>query len=86
MIFSEKIMLLHMHFYTIMFAKEAVIWIAVLGNVNIIQISKDPEESLGQVFALLGCYAAHVGSWLPMFQDSISVPSSRVKQSLKWDE
>jgi len=41
-----------------------------------------PERSLGQVLALLGCYAAYVDSCLPTFQDSISIPSSRVKQSL----
>jgi hypothetical protein len=29
-------------------------------------------------FSLLGCYAIYVGSCLPTFQDSISVPSSRV--------
>jgi hypothetical protein len=34
--FAEKIMLLHMHFYTVSFAKEAVIWISILGKVNFI--------------------------------------------------
>jgi hypothetical protein len=33
-----------------------------------------------EVFALLGCYAVYVGSCLLTFQDSLSVPSSRVKQ------
>lgn len=41
MIFSEKIMLLHVHCYTVSFAKEAVIWIYILGKVNFIHISKD---------------------------------------------
>jgi hypothetical protein len=41
-----------------------------------------PERSVGQILALLGCYAAYVGSCLPTFQDSVSVPSSRVKQSM----
>jgi len=39
--FSEKIMLLHMHYYSVRFAKEAVIWISILGKVNSIHISKD---------------------------------------------
>ena len=34
-----------------------------------------------EVFALLRCYAAWVGSLLPTFLDSQSVPSSRVEQS-----
>jgi len=41
-----------------------------------------PKSSVGQILALLGCYAEYVGSCLPAFQDSISVPSSRVKQSM----
>ena len=32
-------------------------------------------------FALLGYYAASVGNKLPTFRDSLSVPSSRIKQS-----
>jgi hypothetical protein len=32
-------------------------------------------------FALLGCYAAHVGSCLLTFRDSQSVELSRVKKS-----
>jgi hypothetical protein len=32
-------------------------------------------------FALLGCYAASVGSSLPTFRDNIYVPSVRTKQS-----
>jgi len=41
----------------------------------------------GQVFALLVCYAVYVGSCLPKFKESISVPSSRSQQSwlLKMD-
>jgi hypothetical protein len=34
-----------------------------------------------EVLALLECYMAWVGSWLPTFQDSLSFPSSGVKQS-----
>lgn len=33
------------------------------------------------VFAPLGCCMAYVGSWLGMFRDTVSVPSSKVKQS-----
>lgn len=40
-IFSEKVTLFHMHFYTVSFAKEAVIWISDLGKVNFINVSKD---------------------------------------------
>ena len=29
--------------------------------------------------ALLGCYAASSGNFLPMFRDNISVPSTRLK-------
>jgi hypothetical protein len=32
-------------------------------------------------FALLGCYAAYVGSYLPTFRDNLYVPSARTKQS-----
>jgi hypothetical protein len=28
-----------------------------------------------EVLALLGCYGAQVGSWLPTLQDSLSFPS-----------
>jgi len=31
------------------------------------------------IFALLGCYAAYNGSYLPTFRDTLSVPSSRFK-------
>jgi hypothetical protein len=39
--FSEKITLLHRHCFTVRFAKEAVIWISILGKVNFNLISKD---------------------------------------------
>jgi len=32
-----------------------------------------------EAFALLGCYAAYVGSCLPTFRDSLSIPSSRAE-------
>jgi len=33
------------------------------------------------VFAVLGPYTAHVGSWVQTFQDNVSVPSSWFKPS-----
>jgi hypothetical protein len=36
-----------------------------------------------EAFALLGCYAAYVGSYLPEFRNSVSMPTSRVKQCQK---
>jgi hypothetical protein len=35
-----------------------------------------------EAFALLGCYAAYVDSYLLTFRESFSFPSSRVKQSM----
>ena len=34
---------------------------------------------VNEIFALLGCYAAYVGSWLQTFRDNLSVPSSSLK-------
>jgi hypothetical protein len=36
-----------------------------------------------EVVTLLGCYAALIGSYQPTSRDSLSVPSSRMKQSKK---
>ena len=36
-----------------------------------------------EAFALMECYAPYVGSLLPTFRDSLSVPSPRVKPSKK---
>jgi hypothetical protein len=36
-----------------------------------------------ETFAILGFYAAQIGSLFPTFRDKLSVPSSRVKQSKK---
>jgi hypothetical protein len=41
------------------------------------------QLSIAEVFALLGCYAAYVGSCLPTFRDCLSIPYSRIKQSKK---
>jgi hypothetical protein len=32
---------------------------------------------VNEIFALVGCYAAQIGSQLPTFRDNLSVPSSR---------
>ena len=37
-------------------------------------------NGVSEVFALLGCYSARLGSSLPTFRDSLSVPSSKMKQ------
>jgi hypothetical protein len=34
-----------------------------------------------KIFALLVCYAAYIGSYLPTFRDNLSAPTSRVKRS-----
>jgi len=34
---------------------------------------------VNEIFALLGCYAAYIGSWLQTFRDNLSVPSSSLK-------
>jgi hypothetical protein len=39
--------------------------------------------NIRKAFALLGCYAAYVGSCLPTFRDSLFVPATRAKQSKK---
>jgi hypothetical protein len=31
-----------------------------------------------EIFALVGCYAAQIGTKLPTFRENLSVPSSRV--------
>jgi len=35
-----------------------------------------------EAFAVLGCYTAYVGSCLPTFRDSLSVPYPKIKHSL----
>jgi hypothetical protein len=37
------------------------------------------HRGVAEAFALLGCYAAYVGSRLPAFRNDLSVPSSRVE-------
>jgi hypothetical protein len=37
--------------------------------------------SASEIFGVLGCYEAEIGSYLPMLRVNLSVPSSRVKQS-----
>ena len=37
---------------------------------------------VNEVFVLLGCYAAYIGSYLPINWGKLSAPSSRVNQSV----
>jgi hypothetical protein len=37
------------------------------------------RHGVNEIFALLRCYAAFIGSLLPTFRDNLLVPSSRVK-------
>ena len=39
-------------------------------------------EGTYEIFALLGCYAAQIGRYLPAFWDNLSVPTSKVKIAL----
>jgi hypothetical protein len=39
-------------------------------------------RSVNGIFALLGCYAACISTYLPTFRDNVLAPSSRYKQSL----
>jgi len=34
--------------------------------------------AIDDIFTLLGCYSAYIGSCSPVFRDSLSVPSVRV--------
>jgi len=38
-------------------------------------------HKVGEICTLLGCYTAHIGNYVPTFQDHISVPSQRIKKS-----
>jgi hypothetical protein len=40
------------------------------------------NRHLGDIFPLQGCYTQYVGIYLSTFRDSLSVPSSRIKQCL----
>jgi hypothetical protein len=46
-------------------------------NVKIHTLSNSYELDIS---ALLGCYGAHVDSYLPTFSDDLSVPPKRVKE------
>jgi len=50
------------------------------GNSHIFIISGFRRE-VDEICALLGYYAAHGGNSLPTFQDNLSAPSTRVKNS-----
>jgi hypothetical protein len=47
----------------------------------VVTFERRSENNFLVDFALLGYYAASVGNKLPKFRDSLSVPSSRIKQS-----
>jgi len=40
------------------------------------------RPSMNEIFSLLGRYTAYIGTWLQMFRNNVSVPSSQVKQCL----
>jgi hypothetical protein len=46
---------------------------------NQIWVLSEFHLCLNETFALLGCHAALIGSWLLTFPDNLSGPSSRVK-------
>jgi len=41
------------------------------------------RRCVNEIWSLLGCYAAQIGSLLSTFGDNLLVPSSRVKQAKK---
>jgi hypothetical protein len=41
------------------------------------------RSDVGEIYALLGYYAAYGGNSLPTFRDNLSVPSQRVNKSKK---
>jgi hypothetical protein len=45
-------------------------------------VSSGSRCGANEILAVLGCYAALVGSYLPTFRDNLSVPSSKVKQTI----
>jgi hypothetical protein len=67
-IWDERISVLQLHLMT----KYLIIFTELKRKTSFIQV---------KVFALLGGYAVYVGSHLPKFRESISVPSSRIKHS-----
>jgi len=40
------------------------------------------HRGMNEIFLLLGRYAAYLGTWLQTFRNTVSVPSSQVKQCL----
>ena len=44
-----------------------------------------PQSGRHQVFDLLGCYAAYIGSSSPTFRDSLFVPTTTAKKPRKMD-
>ena len=50
-------------------------------NVKLICETSVFRRSVFEAFALLGCFAAYVGSYLPTRRDTLSTPYSRIKYS-----
>jgi hypothetical protein len=51
---------------------------------NEVQVSRKSHvenTQIYEIFALLGCYSALIGSYLPTFRNNPSVPFPRAKQS-----
>jgi hypothetical protein len=46
---------------------------------KIVYVISSFHHCVNEIFALLECYAAYIGSYLPTFRNNLSVLSSRVK-------
>jgi hypothetical protein len=51
-------------------------------SITVLRVA-DKVDSINEICALLGYYAAFDGNSVPKFRDNPSVPSSRVKKSKK---
>jgi hypothetical protein len=56
---------------------------SILCLVSTSSVISGVRRGVNEIFALLEFYTDYIGSYLPMFRDNISLPSSRVKQSKK---
>lgn len=67
---------------TISTASQRVMFTAhVNRNVQLLLAYSKKQQSYIKVIALLGCYAAMIGSLFPMCQERLSFPPSTVKKS-----
>jgi hypothetical protein len=67
-------------YYCLIMFDSLVVW-AMFNRYDVCEISGS-RRGVGEVFAILGCYAAYVGSCLPMFRYSVTTQKS---QGLKYD-